>query len=171
MLQASSVVFFSHLFQCSLRQRRELRGDVRPRQPPERGHPAQLHQHLQRGQLLLLLRRRPSRHRPVQRRHHHHNKPEHRGEPAAEGRHPVSAFRELIFPNSARASTLERSCLLNLSDTQRKGILSLLQFGPHCFYFNLNWFVYVSSILSSIGNAFENAMFSLESMKTKEQAL
>lgn len=118
---------FFHLSQHSLWQRRELRGDVRPWQPPEWGHPAQFSQHLQRGQLLL---RDPSCLRPVN-RHHHHIKPEHRGEPAAEGRHPVASVRELIVLKFARGPVLERCCLPILSDRQRGGILSQLQFGPH----------------------------------------
>lgn len=137
-----SLIFSQH----SLRQRRELRGDVCPWQSPERGHPAQLRQHLQRGQLLL---RDPGHLRPVQRCHRRHIKPEHRGEPATEGRRPVSAFRELIVPNGARASTLERCCPFNLSDKQRgkKGfslsfslnrtvfnlfLIGLFMFGPFC---------------------------------------
>lgn len=107
MVRASSAIF-SNLFHHSFRQRRELRGDVRPRQPPERGHPAQLRQHLQRGQLLL---RDPGRLRPVQRRRrHHHIKPEHRGD-------PVSAFRELIVPNCApERQHWSAVNLFNLSD-------------------------------------------------------
>lgn len=94
------------LSQRSLRQRRELWGDVRPWQPPERGHPAQFRQHLQRGQLLLLGD--PSFLRPVKQQHHHHHiKPEHRGEPATEGRRPVAAVRELIVLKFTRGSALE----------------------------------------------------------------
>ncbi|KAF7668779.1 hypothetical protein LDENG_00284210 [Lucifuga dentata] len=68
--------------------------------PPERGHPAQLRQHLQRGQLLL---RDPRPLCPVHR--HRHIKSEHRGEPATRRRHPVSASRELIvLPVATRSS-------------------------------------------------------------------
>lgn len=67
----------------SLGQGRELRRDVRPWQPSGRSHPAQFHQHLQRGQLLL---------GPRHRRRVH---PVHRGEPAAAG-HQVAAFGELM---------------------------------------------------------------------------
>lgn len=77
----------------SLRQRRGERGHVHPGQPAERGHPAQLHQHLQRRRLRLSLRD-PGRPRPVQRRHH--IKPEHRGTPAEEGRGPGTAARQLM---------------------------------------------------------------------------
>lgn len=74
----------------SLRQRRGERGHVHPGQPSERGHPAQLHQHLQRCRLRL---RRP---RCVQRSHH--IEPEHRGEPGAEGRGAgaAAAARQLM---------------------------------------------------------------------------
>ena len=151
--QSSSSPRVSH---HSLRQRRELRGDVRPRQPPEWGHPAQLHQHVQRSQLLL---RHPGHLRPI----HHHIEPEHRGEPVAEGRHPVAAFRELIVLNCPQASAL--GALLppwSLWHTEERDSLSasvwtalfliyswlsLFEFGPFFFFF----------FLSFVGNAFENA--------------
>ena len=166
--ETQDVFVFWHLH--SLRQRRELRGDVGPQQPPERGHPAQLHQHLQRGQLLF---RGPGRPRPVQRRPRRGpTKTEHRGEPASEGRRPVPALRELIVPERARAPTLEHCCPSTISHRQRTGILSsgsdragfnLFSIASFCVLFN--FFLYF------IGNAFKDAMFSLESMKTKEQAL
>jgi len=150
----------------SLRQRRELRGDVHPQQPPERGHPAQLRQHLQRGQLVL---HDPGRLRPVQRRGA--IKPQHRGESAAEGRHPFSALRELIVPNCARAPTLELCCLFDLPQTEERGsshsasvrTAQSLMYWLFCYMFD--------PFLYFIGNAFKDAMFSLKLMKTKEQAL
>lgn len=85
--------FLSHVTVClrSFRQRRGERGHVHPGQPSERGHPAQLHQHLQRRRLRL---RRPGRFRSVQ--WSHHIKPEHRGEPAEEGHGPGTAARQLM---------------------------------------------------------------------------
>lgn len=120
---------FSHLFQHSLWQRRELRGDVRPRQPPERGHPAQLCQHLQRRQLLL---HDPGRLRPVQRRHHH-IKPEHRGD-------PVSAFGELIIPKLFSERQHWSAVASSISLTNRgKGFSFSFSFGPCCFLKMYSW--------------------------------
>lgn len=80
----------------SLGQGRELRGDVGPWQPSGRGHPAQLHQHLQRSRLLLfLLFLGPCR---------RHVQPEYRGEPAA-ARLQVTAVRELMSGWGGRSFT------------------------------------------------------------------
>lgn len=74
---------------CSLRQRGGERGHVRPRQPSERGHPAQLHQHLQRRGLLL--------HGPRGLRSlHRWTQPERGGEAASEEHGPGAAARQLM---------------------------------------------------------------------------
>lgn len=107
----------NHVNVClrSLRQRRGERGHVHPGQPSERGHPTQLHQHLQRRRLLL---RDPGCPRSV----HwcRHNKPEHRGEPATEEHAPGTAARQLmVLPagrgDASRAPSPEGRSLLSAS--------------------------------------------------------
>lgn len=102
---------------CSLRQRRGERGHVHPGQPSERGHPTQLHQHLQRRRLCL---HNPSCLRSI----HwwcHHIKPEHRGEPATEEHGPGTAARQLMV--------LQGGVMLPEGGPHREGICSRLQFG------------------------------------------
>lgn len=119
--------FASHVTVChrSFRQRRGERGHVHPGQPSERGHPAQLHQHLQRCRLRL---RRPGRFRSVQ--WSHHIKPEHRGEPAEEGHGPGTAAQQLMVLQ--QGGVCYTSCAP--SRPQREGIGSRLQLGPPVYY-------------------------------------
>lgn len=130
-----------NVYLCSLRQRRGERGHVHPRKPSERGHPTQLHQHLQRRWLLL--------HNPSCLRSIHwcpRIKPEHRGEPATEEHGPGPGTRQLMALQSAAPP--------------REGVCSQLQFGAS---FPLSYLFSISPLLLKT--------ISLQLMKTKEQAL
>lgn len=136
-MTASRSRFASHVTAClrSFRQRGGERGHVHPGQPSERGHPAQLHQHLQRRRRGPRLRG-PGRFRSVQ--CSRHIKPEHRGEPGEEGRGPDTAARQLMVlqQGGVRAT----SCAP--SRPPREGIGSRLQLGPPVYYlFLMSWLI------------------------------